>query len=558
MQFTTGHSRTQPASILGRIGLTLFLSLFLGMGLLFLFFIGAATLQTLATYGWQKTPATITSSGVREDPGQDDPFTVEVTYRYQWNGRGHTSAKFSRHSAQLENYDRAREKISALPAGTETFCFVNQKNPDEAVLHRDGVWTALFAVIPLIFVLVGGVGIVGVWFPREARAGALSPSRGGKKGGKALTIFLGGVFTLVGAGMLVFWFLPTMIKAQESAQWTEMPCTIISSRVKSHSDSDGTTYSVDIFYRYTVAGREYKSNRHGHFGGSSSGYDGKAEIVRRYPADSQAVCYVNPENPHEAVLKPGLGWGALFGLIPLVFFVIGVAVLFSAFRTSRVDAVSGRPVPAVDSRVGGGPVTLKPTISPLAKLGGVILAALFWNGIVSVFVWQVIKSFERGRPEWFLTVFMIPFVLIGLGLLAGIIYFAAAATNPRCRLRVDSPLVRPGQTLSVSWEFRGAVRRLNRLRIHLEGREEATYARGTSTHTDREIFAQIPLADLSSSRDMERGTGQGRVPERTMPSFTAPNNKVVWTVKVRGEISRWPDVDDEYEIVVTPPQGGRA
>gem|GEM_PF-2716050 len=47
-----------------------------------------------------------------------------------------------------------------------------------------------------------------------------------------------------------------------------------------------------------------------------------------------------------------------------------------------------------------------------------LVATLFWNGIVAVFLFQVLGGFHRGRPEWFLTIFLIPFLLVGLALIA--------------------------------------------------------------------------------------------------------------------------------------------
>ena len=35
-----------------------------------------------------------------------------------------------------------------------------------------------------------------------------------------------------------------------------------------------------------------------------------------------------------------------------------------------------------------------------------------------------------------------------------------------------------------------------------------------------------------------------------MHSFTAPHNKIEWKVKLHGDIRRWPDVRDEYELNV--------
>jgi hypothetical protein len=45
----------------------------------------------------------------------------------------------------------------------------------------------------------------------------------------------------------------------------------------------------------------------------------------------------------------------------------------------------------------------------LAALGGATFIFLFWNGIVGVFIWQLIREFQ-----WFLFFFLIPFEVIGL------------------------------------------------------------------------------------------------------------------------------------------------
>ena len=42
-----------------------------------------------------------------------------------------------------------------------------------------------------------------------------------------------------------------------------------------------------------------------------------------------------------------------------------------------------------------------------------------------------------------------------------------------------------------------------------------------------------------------------------MHTFEAPHNKVLWAVHVHGEIGGWPDVEDEFPLVVTPPEPTR-
>ena len=39
---------------------------------------------------------------------------------------------------------------------------------------------------------------------------------------------------------------------------------------------------------------------------------------------------------------------------------------------------------------------------------------------------------------------------------------------------------------------------------------------------------------------------------RKPKSFAAPRNKVVWALKLYGDVPRYPDIADEVEIVVYP------
>ena len=53
--------------------------------------------------------------------------------------------------------------------------------------------------------------------------------------------------------------------------------------------------------------------------------------------------------------------------------------------------------------------------SPGWALFGTLAFCVIWNGIVAVFVVMAVRGHLAGQPDWFLTLFIIPFVLIGLG-----------------------------------------------------------------------------------------------------------------------------------------------
>jgi hypothetical protein len=172
--------------------------------------------------------------------------------------------------------------------------------------------------------------------------------------------------------------------------------------------------------------------------------------------------------------------------------------------------------------------------------------ALFWNGIV----WAIL--FNLGKGEWFGRIFLSLFALIGAGLIALVIYQFLGLFNPRPILTASSVAVPLGGMLEVHWRFTGNVRRLAKLTISLEAREEATYRRGTSTTTDRNVFASITLADTTDRGQMSSGAAKAAIPRELMHTLTAPNNKILWTLRVAGDIPKWPDVSAEFVITVLP------
>lgn len=384
-------------------------------------------------------------------------------------------------------------------------------------------------------------------------------------------IFFFGIFFLVGAGLFYYIFVRPVGRIVAARSWQETPCTIVSSQVGESSDSDGTTYRVDVTFSYKVDGQERQSSRYDFTEGSSSGYDGKKAVVDRYPPGSETVCYVDPADPAMAVIDRGFSAKYLIGLFPLIFLFVGLGGLIWAVpwrgkksrpRASKqgVTTPDGSTVSTAVSAFGveipadavSGPLELKPQATPFVKFVGIVLVTLFWNGIVSVFVWQVYKGWRSGSPDGCLTAFMIPFVLIGLLLIYGVFRQLLVLFNPKTHLTLSPGSPATGETAWLQWRLSGRAAGVKRLRITLEGREEATYRRGTNTHTDRHVFATLPILDTTEPYEMASGSAPVPLPADAMPSFKADRNKIVWTLKVAAEIPGWPDSDDDFEILVRP------
>jgi hypothetical protein len=233
------------------------------------------------------------------------------------------------------------------------------------------------------------------------------------------------------------------------------------------------------------------------------------------------------------------------------------------------NAAAGRPKwlpPAAGASDGEvtantGPVVLAPAQGPVKRFVGLCFVALFWNGIVSVFLWKVVEGWRSGSGDGCLTAFVVPFVLVGIAILSSVPHQFLALFNPRPEVTLERASVEVGGALTVSWRFTGASGRLRSFKLWVEGEEVATYRRGTDTHTDRATFATVPVVELLPPSPLGEGQASFVIPADTMHSFAGNSNQVVWKLKLAGEIARWPDVGEEFPLLVVPPglagRGGR-
>jgi hypothetical protein len=567
--------RGRPPSVVGRLGLSLFFLFFSAMGSLFEVFLVREFGRALGQRTWMKTSCQVVSSDVQERPGDKTPYLFAVSYQYEYAGRRYTGSAYKRNYSGSDKYSEAQTLVQKYPPGSSLFCYVNAGNPDEAVLRRDSLAIGLVLLFPLIFVLIGAGGIYFIWRkPRpeaEKPIAATAVRQDGKRIGKYGLAALFAVFALVGGIMLYPLAIKPIAWTIAAESWTPTPCQILRAEVRSHDSDDGTTYSVSILYQYEFQGQTYKSDRYEFVGGSSSGYQGKARVVEQYRAAANPICYVDPGHPSQAVLKRGLQAKLLLALLPLTFLLIGIGGLVATRRgrtaldDQTVKSWLGRqPAKASDGlatlRVAdGGREALKPQFSAQAKFIGVTVVAVFWNGIVSIFVSSTIGGFRHGDPSWFGMLFLLPFVAIGLGLIAGAAYQFLAIFNPRPTLELSSSTLPLGAAAELTWSFSGRTSRISEFVVTLRGVEEARYRKGTSTYTDRNTFYEMEIYRTSDPNEIAAGQVGFVVPQGTMHSFEAENNKILWTLDARGSIRHWPDVKESFKITVTPavlPSGG--
>jgi len=370
-----------------------------------------------------------------------------------------------------------------------------------------------------------------------------------------------GLFVAVGTAIGYFLSFRPLYLAYQARSWTAADCEVISSRVEASSK----TSRPDIQYRYHVDDRPYTSGRYNFIPGSTSDST-VAATVARYAPGTRFQCYVDPADPTQAVINRditswyymGLIFFAAFAGIPLLvggFVVRGLSATRAARR--RADTpLRARTLDdgSIDTVTGLGPLVLQPTAPPFGKLVAATIICLFWNGIVGVFTYFEIQGFMGAQEwSWFMAIFLLLFQIIGVALLLAVPYQMLALANPRPTITLSRGTLPIGGTVPFQWQLTGAASRVSRLTVTLQGREEARYRRGTNTVTDKHEFHSDVLVEATNPMNIERGSATIRIPAGTMHSFSANNNKIIWTLTVKGEIRRWPDLDESFDVTVSAP-----
>jgi hypothetical protein len=205
-----------------------------------------------------------------------------------------------------------------------------------------------------------------------------------------------------------------------------------------------------------------------------------------------------------------------------------------------------------EARAGPEPRTLAPESSPAVRFYGMLGAALFWNGITQVMVRDAVDGWRAGGRPMFLTIFTVPFVVVGLGLLGAAFAKFLGLWSPRASLTLNPGRLVIGELAAVEWELRGTVERVKRLKVTLEGRERTP----DSDRMLTTVFTSIPVGEGDCYGNLRRGSGQVEVPADARPSFKSANLEIRWVLKVHGEIAYWPDFVEEFPVGVLPRSSG--
>jgi hypothetical protein len=162
--------------------------------------------------------------------------------------------------------------------------------------------------------------------------GGKSPSIAGRLG---LLLFFLFFFTL--GSLFELFVVREFGRVLSRRSWTKIPCRVVSSEIREQSN-DGIPFVFTVHYRYEHASHSYTGSMYKRNYSGSSKYSKAQALAQKYPAGADLFCYVNPDNPSEAVLRrDSLAFG-LVTFLPMLFVLIGAGGIYFLWRRPRPKA----------------------------------------------------------------------------------------------------------------------------------------------------------------------------------------------------------------------------
>lgn len=394
-----------------------------------------------------------------------------------------------------------------------------------------------------------------------------------------------GLFFLAGCGAMAGVLLQfTIPELRVNRDYIETSCRVVDRRIDQREHHDGPVFAPEFRLQYAVKDKNYTSwasyevtDIHTSDRARSEAILEQFEIGKEYPG------WYDPRDPGRVVLKRGYTWFAwLMLLFPVPFLAIGGGGLFyvvwnwgksaerravEAKRPARHDLFDDTggvepqfPYVPSDAVLTDSPGTRLAYRLPAATAGwnllSLSLVALIWNLVVAFWIVKTVGSHLDGNPDWFQTFFVIPFALIGGGLIATIVrqILIDTGVGPTIVEISGHPLY-PGRQYELFISQTGRLK-LESLEVLLVCEEEATYRQGTDTRTAvRRVCEQrvlhIESPDFRPGEPFETKASLD-VPPGAMHSFRANHNRIQWRLVVKGKAARRPAFERSFRLHIYP------
>lgn len=407
--------------------------------------------------------------------------------------------------------------------------------------------------------------------------------RSDKLGGASLGLFFLFVFLAGCVALGVCLVEVTIPDWRAKHKFVETTCEILERRVVEEGQPASLRYRPEFHIRYEVGGHTYQVWTYELPRLSTTDLPASEALISQFEVGRRYPCWYDPFDPAQAVLVREYNLFAwLLLLLPASFIVLGGGGLvytllnwgksaerrsawaqraaeLDPFHDERAIADKFPNLPGLENLTNSPGTRLAyrlPSATPSWKLIGTLLLCLFWNGTVAVFSIIAVKSYADHEPEWFLTIVLVPFVFVGIGLAVLVIrqLLAMTAAGPTI-VEIDRHPLRPGGRYRLFFAQAGRLA-FESLSVWLVCDEEAVYRQGTNVRSEsrrvysgqvarHERFVVKPEKPFEAECEFE-------VPHTAMHSFKSEHNAISWKLLVSGDVVEWPALERAYFVTVYP------
>jgi len=414
---------------------------------------------------WESTTCRITLSEVESrERNSGVQYRPSIAYRYSFRGTNYTSARIRLADwPWLKDYSSASETCAKYPVGGVNRCFVNPSAPDEAILDRGINTFPPIIIFPLVIWAIYERLALTLWWKnrrsrsrRGTRPHLVSDDIPGTKAGRAEAWLALGTGAGSVALLSAIWIVP-LKKTVEARSWHSASCVVLRSEVRTQLHHQGQSFEADVLFSYRVNGVPYESSRLDLSSDMSMSYSAVKERLALYPAGSTNICFYNPANPREAVLRRSSSADFFFSVFGTALLAISGFVAFQS-RVTRARGASPTGLPRIPAR-GRPRVVFSAKKEALLIFAGCLVGILASGFVGARLLTQVIRSIRD------FTVELLP-LLYFMVCTGGVAWCARKAWSAFDKLRFSTPrleltpgLLVMGEPFTLGLEFQPASTR---------------------------------------------------------------------------------------------------
>ena len=296
-------------------------------------------------------------------------------------------------------------------------------------------------------------------------------------------------FAAVGA-WAVYMMSNHVNEAIASQSWQKVPATLyqVGAYTKQSSDGDGQVHYATARFRYKYQGQQYNGNKLGiiNEGGFGVWFGARVdELKSKESAGEQIFCYVDPKNPANAILAPGVVWDYLlfFAIFAITFGGFGFGGFYMFLKGVKAQAQEARqkklyPDQPWQWRAEWQSGALSSNSRNNSKFYWFF--AIFWNAISFPLLFALPS--ELAKENYAILIGLL-FPLVGIGLLVNAIRQSIVARRfGDSTLVLSSTPALVGAKLNASLQLSSPLRPVGNVEIQLNCTK--TVRRNKSTHTE--------------------------------------------------------------------------